>query len=393
MPLFTYAQLTTPITLEEARTSMIALMTSLGFNGAASWQEGSWPRTLGIEIPAAVMTDLRSLAAAVTNAGFNDTAEGDFLKTFAKSHYDNDQLGAVKTRGNVVFNNTGVLLHEPGPQDIVVAAGNLRYRNIDAFSVAGGDSTTVECEAEVAGFAGNVASNTITTLVSTLAGVSVNNPGTWITRPGADQEADSKLRLRNSSKWATRSYASPEAAYEYWALSADEAITRARVDSSAPPIVKIWITGAMGEDLSVSVGKVLDLINGVTDGNVRRPLGAVLQCDQASVLEHTIVGTAYVATSHQNGAAAALEAAIRKVYATLPIGGVIIDGDRVLPFASALYPELSLYTAAMQVPGMINVQFTERLPEPDSITLNQPMGANEVAVLTTYEMTIHLVGG
>lgn len=391
MAFYTFEQLTSPVTYAQARQTAIALLVSLGFKGAASWQEGSWPRTLGIEVPAAIIADLRGLAVAIASSGFNESASGSFLTVFSRSHYDNARAPAVKTQGTLVLTALpSALSNTFGPQELV-ASDNFghTFRNLTGATLEPGAVLALGWEAEVAGSASNVAAGLITTLVTTLAGVSVSNPGSWITRVGAQAESDAKLRLRNSSKWGTRADTAPAAAYEHWALSANGAITRVYVDDDnplGPGTVHIWIASDLVDapvDLTDVAASVVALIEGQTDGRVRRGIGAIVSCAPAVAHNLPIDAIVYVATSWQDTAPAAIKAAIETLYATLPIGGIRTDG------ASGALPFASLYGAVMRVPGVVNVKFNT--PDPMVTLGDRALLPSEIAVLSSYAMDIRYV--
>jgi uncharacterized phage protein gp47/JayE len=216
-----------------------------------------------------VLKEIRAIAVALASMGFNDSSVGSFLTLFSKSHYNNERFAAVKARGMATLSSPANSPPFPfGAEELVISTPNgTTFRNRTGHTLEPGMSLAIEWEAELSGVSGNVPSNSITQLQTTLAGVTVNNPGNWITRVGADAEQDSNLRLRNSSKWATRAYAAPGTAYEHWARAADVAITRVFVDDNNPGgvygAVKVWIAGDDPlVDMSTSVTKVMDLITG-----------------------------------------------------------------------------------------------------------------------------------
>lgn len=372
--------LLTPITVPEAQQFMIDVLKSLGFTGAASWQAGSFARTLGIEVPARVMSNIRDLIVAYGKGGYNDEASGDWLTLFSISHYDNYRVQAVKTQGWVELSASEDLPHTVGVGELVVADAikNQTFRNLEEFTVTYADSPVpVLVEAELAGADGNADLNTVTIMQTTLAGVTVNNPGTdgvWITQVGANAEEDPELRTRNRTKWATRAYPTPEAGYENYTLEASEAITRVFVDGQnphGPGSVHIWVAGVDGALPQSVADDVLAYIEGEPppqgDGICRRPLGAILSCSPAVNRTVTVAGTVYIAAGYID-AEDNVEHALENLFESIPIGGTKTTGQGTVQFSS-------LYTAVMTVPGVINVVFTS--PTGDVL-----LAPNEVAVPT-----------
>lgn len=155
---------------------------------ATSWQAGSVPRTLiagQAEISADLHTSLRNLA----NAGFlNSAADGgdDWLTLLAFEQWDVTRDAPVATVGIATLTDAG-----GGPH--VIAAGALiasddvsghQYRNITGGTLALSGTLALRFQAVGTGSAYNIGNGSMTTLVTALAGVSVNNPASWLTLPG-----------------------------------------------------------------------------------------------------------------------------------------------------------------------------------------------------------------
>jgi uncharacterized phage protein gp47/JayE len=394
MTFYTYAQLANGLTIEEARETVVAMLVSLKFRNAASWQSGSWPLTLGVELPALCLVQMRGLAAAMSRQGFNETAEAEFSTIFSKSHYDNDRLPAVRTRGTLVLTNTGAIPYNLDASEVVAATldGKYTYRNVApiALEAAGNPNATRSAlfEAELAGFEGNQPTDTIRVLNTTLAGVTVNNPGSWITQVGAEAEETPQLRLRNSTKWASLAVGAPGAAYEYWARSADPAVKRVWVDDNnplGPGTLKVWVASDGPVDMSSSISKIVQLLDGTTDGHVRPPIGALVSVGQAVAKNLPVVGVAYIAADYQSTAIAAMDKAIKELYRTLPIGGI-----RSGPEEQGMLPLSSIYGAIMKVPGVVNFKPTTPSPD-DPGEGDQLLEQNEYAVLSSLSIEPRIV--
>lgn len=370
----TFQQIIGTVTLEQGRQFMIDVLRSLGFSGAGSWQPGSFGRTLGVEAPARLYVDFRTIVTAYGKGGYNDEAQGDYLTLYSKSSYDNDRVQATKTRGVVELTSAATSPpHTVAAGDLVVAdvIKGRTFRNLFEVTIAPGATEVVQVEAEVAGNDGNVPINTIQVLVTTLVGVEVDNPGIsgeWITQVGADQEKDEELRTRNRTKWATRAYATPRDAYVNYALEANAAITRVWVDDRNPPIVLIYIAGPSGGLGSGPDQDVVDYIEGDVDGFCRRPIGAIVQCESAVNRTIAVEGTVFIASAYAGQAQADVEVALEKFFETIPIGGTKTTGDGAVFFSA-------LYMTVMRVTGVMNVVFTaptgdvvldpEEVPVPD----------------------------
>lgn len=195
------------VTRAQAKQSLLELLRGLGFT-ATSWQEGSVPLAL-VEIGAEVWAQGSKIGVFIKNLALNETSEGESLTRFSASHYANVRFGAVAAQREITLTCTAT----EGPYiinvgDVVVAhADGMTYRNVPGLAVTypvtllSGGSLTLLFEAEIAGEAGTVAAGTVTTMVTTLSGVTITVD--LQERPGIDEESDARLRLRNSSKWAS----------------------------------------------------------------------------------------------------------------------------------------------------------------------------------------------
>jgi uncharacterized phage protein gp47/JayE len=373
--MLTLAQLLRVPTLEEARQYCINILVNAGFKSAASWREGSLPRTCAIELPAAIMVDVSQSIANIAAGFYGDTAEGDWLTLYSLSHYENERKAAVRARGPARL-TAGVTGHTIAVDYLVAsdATGRHTFRNKTGGTLAPNSTLVLEWEAEQAGSEANsVGPGMLTTLQTTLAGVTINNPGVsgaWLTRAGADEESDEALRLRNRTKWFTRAMHAPEDAYRNWALEAATEITRAEVDSQnpeGPGSLRIYIATAQGETPSELEDVVLDYINGDgPDGIVRLAIGAEVFVSAAEPREVIVSGTVYQSAPYAHSAEATVEANLAQFQSVHPIGGVKLE-----PAEPGALLRASLYGQIMRVPGVMNVDL--QTPSADV-----PLAVNEV---------------
>lgn len=383
--LLTLAQLLRVPTVAEARAFVIDVIAAAGFKSAASWQEGSRSRTLGIEVPVALYTDVNANIANITRGLFNDTAERDWLTLFSKSHYDNDRKEAVRARGPAILTASNVAPPYTIAVDYLVASDALgrTFRNKTGGTLAPGGTLQLEWEAVLAGSAANgVAPNTLTRLQTTLAGVTINNPGSggqWLTRLGADEEIDPALRARNTTKWATRALHAPEDAYRNWALEAAVEVTRAEVDSQnpeGPGSLRIYIAGAQGAVTPEIAQIVVDYINGDgPDGIVRRAVGAEVFCSSAASLVVPVTATIYQAAAYASSARGNVETNLALFEQTHPVGGRKLD-----PSEPGKLLRAALYGEIMRVPGVMNADI--QAPSGDIV-----MAFDDVVVLDLTNVT------
>lgn len=230
------------ITHDEAKQSLLELLDAVGFT-ATSWQEGE-PALALVDMSAEIWAQLSKVAVFLKTAALNETATGESLTRFSRSHYDNERTGAqaaqrritlacAATAGPHTFDAGDLVAEHPdGPT----------YRLIDngdpgvVFPVtlaSGGSQADLIFEAEIAGTAANKGDDTVKSLVTTLAGVTVTLD--LVERSGADAEADAVLRTRNTTKWALLTqYELIDDAVINIALDSTELVTGVAVDSQNP---------------------------------------------------------------------------------------------------------------------------------------------------------------
>lgn len=357
--MLTLAQLIRTPSITEARQFMIDLLVGAGFKTAASWQSGTYARTFGIELPALLLNDGSLSIYNIARGFFNDLAQGEWLTLYSLSAYDNLRKEAVRASGPATLTSTSFAPpYTIGVGYLVATNGQgIAFRNTTGGTLSPSSTLELEWEAEIAGAAANsVQPGQLTNLQTTLAGVTINNPGSggeWLTQLGTDEESDEALRLRNKTKWATRATHAPEEAYQNWALEAATEITRAKVDSQnpeGPGTLRIYIAGAEGTVPSLLEDVVVDYINGDgPDGIVRRAIGAEVYCSAAATKAVTITGTIYQAAAYAYAVQSDVEANLASFEEALPIGGTQLD-----PGDPGKLLRASLYGAIMKVTGVMN---------------------------------------
>lgn len=375
--IFLLQQLLGVVTVAQARQNLIDIAVGLGFN-ATSWQDGSIPKTL-LFIFAEVYASLTHGIAQTAAGGYNDLAEDEWLHMLADSHYDNQVHNAVATQGTCVLTSSAFAPPYPiSPDDLVAttADGSVTFRNKSGDTLATGGTLSLLFECEVAGAAGNVAPNTITTLRTGLAGVTITNPvlpgGTsWITRDGADIETNPELRTRNRTKWATLGIG-PGMAYEHSARQADPAVKRVFVDDTnpnGPGTVDVYVAGDSGALSNTVLAAVNNYMTGVTDGIDRVNTTAILAVKSA--INKTVVLSIGVYLLKQYDTTitrTSISDAVAGYFKALPIGGTPLQEGG--PGAVRLN---ALAGNAMKIAGVQNVVFTNTLVDP-------PLAKNEVAI-------------
>jgi phage-related baseplate assembly protein len=374
----TFAQLTQVVTKDEALTQLLSTATSLGFN-TTSWQSGSVPRTI-LEVFAYVYAEASTVISGIASGGLNPTAQGEWLKLLARSHYDNEPRAAVTTQGTMVLACTalgGPYTITAGQLVVADTATGRTFRNQAAGgSLSSGGTLSLTFEAEVAGAASDIETGATLELKTPLAGVSVTNPvvgitDSWITRNGADEETDAQLRERNRTKWATLGIG-PGMAYAHNALSAHASVKRvAVIDSNprGPGTVDVVIAGDAGVLSGTVVTAVTEYFDGTTDGVDRVNSSADLLVASATAFPISVTANVYVIKQYNTAATqAAVLAAVESFFKALPIGGTkLVEGGQGAVRLGALYGALLATT------GVQNVVFSAPLSDtnidPDEVAV------------------------
>ena len=192
----------------------------------SNWRTGGPYKTI-LALQGVIGEKVYALASAFVQSGYLHTATGGWLTLLARGAFGEERMPATFARDSVtvtVAPGAGPYTFGVGDLQVSTPSG-LKYSAINPapVTIAGGASAAIPVQAEAAGAIYNVSPGAITQLDSpTLLGVTVVSTGT--TAAGADEEGDDKLRARCLAKWATLGTGSPDAAYQYWALSASSEV-------------------------------------------------------------------------------------------------------------------------------------------------------------------------
>ena len=373
---YTLAELRASLTLDDSTDDVIDLLDGEGFD-ATSWQDGSPERTIAMTV-AYLKYALRQFTESISYLGFNDDSTGDALTALSKSHYDNTRTAAVATQGTVVL--IGGLVGPPhtiSVSGLVVSDGTRTFRNTTGGTVTAGGTLSVTVQAEVAGSAGNVANSTITSMVTTLAGVTCSNPaigstGTWVTRLGVNAELDPALQARNSAKWATLS--DIEAISDRYESVARTVVANCRVkvdtsNPSGPGTVTVYVAGQSGAATSGERA----LVDAAIDAN---KFGSVHTTSIASSDSLVVQGTVYYDSDYTSAATeTAVESAIDAYINAADIGGYDFS-----PGPSGVIDIAGIDRSVLNTTGVRNWART-------SPASNFAVGAYHVAVAGTHVIT------
>lgn len=234
----TLAELLTPVTVDEAKALILALLEAVGFP-ATAWQRFSVPRTF-VAMISELYSDSRTGFTNIVMSRLLDLAEGDALTALAHNFYRVDRDPATNAVGQFLLTDTGGAPYtiEIGQLLVRDVVTNARYTNSTGGVLNIDNTLTLEFTSEGTGTSYNINNNSTLDFVETFEGVEVTNPvidgtGTWRTTTATDEQTDDSLREECRNKWATVG-AGTSAAYAAWAREGSSALTKVAVYDDEP---------------------------------------------------------------------------------------------------------------------------------------------------------------
>lgn len=356
-------QLLTPITPDQALTSVLGVLQSFGFQ-ATSWQSGAIQRTM-IQTFAKVYSDLTYTVADITKSGFAKLAQDAYQDLLGQYSYNLTRVAATAALGQMVFTSTaGAPINNWTDGSLIISDKPPGSQGANLFTVVGAGTLnpnttqTVNIRATGPGSAANIAPGVTLYLWTPLTGVTVTNPAivgtsTWVTTPGTDSESNDRYGSRMVGRFDALTYGNTDGAYKFWALQALPALTRVTIirDPAVPASVTVVGATVTGGLSAGQITTIANYINGVTDGVGRRPINDILTV--ASAVAETLpalVLTLTVASQYQTTITADATAALIAMFGALPIGG-----KRLPTNTNGFVLVADMYTTLMSLPGMINV--------------------------------------
>lgn len=311
MTTYSYAQLVAPQTYDQRRLAIRTALASRGLPSTA-WQSGAVPRAM-YEIQAEESADMQLLHALIANGGLLSAAgiSGDaWLDLVAENVFQETRDPALFTEGAAVLTcsaGAGPYSITPGVYSVGTSS-NLIYQINTTGTLLSGGTLPVTIKAERTGGAYNVSAGTINQMVTTLAGVTVNNPSSsWITTQGREIESNASLVTKCEEKWATLAMGFPSDFYSYWAKHSldPQVITDVRiVDNNPGGPGTIW--GYLATEDGAATSPQIAGVQAVLDARI--PKCIVFTAKTAVIVEVDITATITIPASRR--AAAELQLAI-----------------------------------------------------------------------------------
>jgi phage-related baseplate assembly protein len=250
---FNLDDLVTPLSRQEVQKAIYDVLSALGVN-TTSWKPGAVVRTIIVGC-SSVIAGLSTLQAQIARAGFLELSSGVWLTALAHYVYGIDRIEATFATGEVTLTNTAGGIYSLGTEDFTVKSPvtGQTYKNTEAFDLgpAGGghDTVTIPIRATEPGAAGSAAAASITSLVTTLDGVTCSNASPLTSVDGED---DVSLKRRCSEMLGALSPMGPWDAYAAAVRNATRddgsplGITRMRITKDGYGNVTVHVAGASG---------------------------------------------------------------------------------------------------------------------------------------------------
>ncbi len=165
-----------------------------------SWQPGSTPRTL-IAGQAQVASDFNEAQRLIARGGFLDYASDEWLTLLAAQVFGVERGAAVAAVGIATLTDAGGGPHTISASQLIAKdASGREFRNITGGTLTLSGSLALRWQAVETGADYNIGNGTLTTLVTALAGVTINNPATWLTLPGtSSSKAQGTIRITDGA--------------------------------------------------------------------------------------------------------------------------------------------------------------------------------------------------
>jgi hypothetical protein len=335
--MFTIDELIQSYTPADVQTHLENLLEAINVP-AKSWRSGSVAKRLLVTV-STLGSQATVLSSSIVAGLFLLLGSGSLLSAHAEDVYDVTRIPATFATGFVVLTNTGGTVFTVGANECIVRAGDTKktYRITSGFTLgAFATSAPLPIEAMEAGSASTAAATEINEFETPLTLVTVSNPAAVV---GRDAETDADLVQRCLLKKATWSPHGPADAYEYAARSATLVggtptnITRVKVSpSSSTGEVYVYCATPSGTPTSDEIAAAL--------ANVQTY--AQTDTDKVFVLGATPVVSSQTVTIWARGGVQATiiaraQAAVAKLIATYPIGGIAkVEGGQGYLYLEAI---------------------------------------------------------
>lgn len=360
MASISYADVITPLTIDQIRAQMIVVLAAAFPEiPVTAWGETDEPRAT-LEFEAEVFADLSQTISGIGRLAVLRASRGVGRTLVAKEWYGIDRDPAQILKGSVTLgDSTGSPQTFTDGQLLFVSSDDpdLVYKNVGTVTVPASGTAPCPITAESGGSKYNVQGSTLS-LGTPLPGLSltVSTGLAWVTSAGADEETDEELLVRCETKQAGQSVTGPEDAYVSWVLDASAELNRVRViehPTALPPspAVSVIVAGPAGA-ASSSARTAAN-----TKVQQRRPTGTLVEVVSAGAYSFDLRGTVRVRTSARTAAEAEVKARLRKYFegTAQTINDELLEG---LGIGEKVYLS-QVIEIIHSVPGVLSVTLTD----------------------------------
>lgn len=374
----TLAQLLTAPTASQIFNNFLSVLSNTLGVPANNWRTGGVGRTF-LQIVANLFASWAILIVQAIAGGFLGYATGGWLTLLAYYGYGVTRPAATQATGSETFTNTGGGSYSfaIGQVTLLNPITKQTYTNAQPLVLPPNSTATINIICTVAGSIGNAAPGAISSLVTTMLGVSVGNAAAVV---GQDAMSDALLVQACIAKLGALSVRGPRGAYKYYALftSAGTAllnssgnpvnINRVSVSpSSHTGTVQVYIAGPQGaptaDDLATATTSIL--LNAVP---------SAVTCTVAGALPVPYVASLTIWAQALPGiqasvVAAPAAAALATYFANYPIGG-LMKGTAQGVYATEVDGQVtSAHPAIFAVDGAVDLALVAGEVATDQITL------------------------
>lgn len=366
----------TPLTREQARESLLATLTELGFPVAA-WQEEGVARSL-VEACAALIAQQSEVLSVIAQMAFLDTSSSTLLDALALSHYQLTRLAGARARLSVTLSNSSSTTYGP------IAAGGIQLRALDGLTFASvasatmnaNSATVVQFDAADIGSAGNIPAQTLT-MVTPFAGVSAVYADVLVAA-GADAETDAALRARCRAQWGTLRIERASLGVEALARNASAAVALTAVNARAPRgpgTLDVYLAGQDGAVGGADVTAVQTALDAAFFGNYPGATVPAALAIAATTQTLPVTATLYIQAADAAAVDAAARAAWVEFVRTIPLGGFDLSpgptniilrsqiADAFGSVAGVVAVDVTTPAADVTIPALVKVE-TPALADP-----------------------------
>lgn len=331
--MYDFEDLITPVSSKQILDSFYDTLSILGVN-TTSWKPGA-PTQAFLVCSAITLAGFSKLISLIVRSGWLELSEGPWLTLVAWFKFRVKRFGSTYATGTGLLSNSrgGYFQFDAGDLIFKNTATNQTYRNTHAVEIGPDDENVpVIVRCTTSGSAGNAGPNTVTELVTAFVGLSFTNP---LSFAGQDEESDPALRTRCYEKLGGLSSMGPRDAYSYWAKSATRAdgswigVTRTRGYKDGYGNVWIRVATAAGDVTGAHDDPETDLgiVHKILEENALPDFITLLPTVSATPSQVSFTYSIWVyddvgATDAE--LQAAIEAKLKLLVETLPIGGVVL---------------------------------------------------------------------